>query len=476
MMKKNLVLAALIALFIPSLTLAQDLKWGSSKGFEDLGFTGTSSLLGNISVIKERVFIRINKSSNFDQLLYSDDHGVTWKESGLTTSVFFPVIITSQQSDTLYAYGLTTSFTLGIAKSTDLGENWQVTSIEGGVSGNFEFITHNSGKLLMAGRSPDLILSTDGGTTWKKTNTINETDEVESIRNVFSFGNYFYAHGTNSNNSSEKGLYRMHKNDTTWAFLGDTTNVKDDNSYTGDNDMVFDAETQRMIMLWENPFQSGIDDDDIMIAYSDDFGDSWFYKTKEDLGDPIDSGEYEELAIRGDQLMIVVKDGEQTGGNRVIAVDKNLTSSGYVNTSSDFDGLPEENRMRLLKANSSVAFGYRELNSPFRRELFTYPVQDGSTVSNEEENTEIYTFALTQNYPNPFNPSTNISFTLPEPSDISLKVFNMLGQEVADLLSGKKQAGRHAISFDASGLSSGIYIYRLEAGSYTQTRKMLLIK
>ena len=476
-MRKIKILCSLIsALLITQITIAQELKWSESEGFENLNYTGTASLLSHISVINERVFIVINKSSNFDKLLYSDDNGVTWNEAGLTTANFYPVMISPQQSDTMYAYGLTTSFSLGIAKSTDLGITWNNTVIESGVSGSFEFFAHNSGKLLMAGRSPDLILSTDGGATWNKTNAINETEEVEDIRNVFSFGEYFFAQGNNSNGSGAKGLYRMHVEDTAWTFLGDTTNMKDDNNYTLDTDVVFDEENQRIIMLWENPFQSGGDDDKIVLAYTDDFGDSWFYKTKEDLGDPEESGEYEELALKGDQLMIVVSDGEQTGGNRVIAVDKNLTSSGYVNTTTDFDGLQDENRVRLLKANSTAAFGYRELNSPYRKMLFTYPEQTGSSVSNEEESEQVEDFQLSQNYPNPFNPATVISYQLPVNSQVSLKVYDLVGREVATLVDARMSAGNHTVNFDASQLSSGMYVYRLQAGSNVQTRKMMLIK
>lgn len=477
MKTSRVIFAILTILFISNLSTAQDLKWVSSEGYENLNFTGTASLLSHITVINERVFIVINKSANFDQLLYSDDNGVNWNEAGLSPSNFFPVMISPQQSDTMYAYGVTSSYALGIARSIDLGITWEVTAIQEGVSGSFEFFAHNSGKLLMAGRSPDLIMSTDGGVTWNKTNTINETEKVENIRNVFSFGDYFFAQGNNSNGSGAKGLYRMHVQDTTWTFLGDTTNIKDDNNYTLDNDVVFDEENQRIIMLWENPFQSGGEDDNIMLAYSDDFGDSWYYKTKEDLGDPEASGEYEELAIKGDQLMIVVSDGIHTGGNRVIAVDKNLTSSGFVNTTSDFDGLQDENRVRLLKANSTAAFGYRELNDPYRRMLYTYPEQTEHTVSNEEEGSQgINSFSLIQNYPNPFNPSTNISFSLPSSGEVSLKVYNLLGQEVAALVNGRMTSGTHTVTLDASQLSSGMYIYRLQAGSFVQTKKMLLIK
>ena len=83
---------------------------------------------------------------------------------------------------------------------------------------------------------------------------------------------------------------------------------------------------------------------------------------------------------------------------------------------------------------------------------------------------------LEQNYPNPFNPSTNIKFGLPEAGNVQLEVYNMLGQKVAELVNGRKNAGWHTISFDASQLASGIYIYRITSGNYVKTNKMLLIK
>lgn len=84
--------------------------------------------------------------------------------------------------------------------------------------------------------------------------------------------------------------------------------------------------------------------------------------------------------------------------------------------------------------------------------------------------------ALSQNYPNPFNPSTSVEFALPARSDVRLTVFNTLGQEVASLARGSFDAGYHAVEFDAAALSAGLYFYKLEAGSFTQTRKMMLLK
>ncbi|MCH8568919.1 MAG: T9SS type A sorting domain-containing protein [Balneolales bacterium] len=85
-------------------------------------------------------------------------------------------------------------------------------------------------------------------------------------------------------------------------------------------------------------------------------------------------------------------------------------------------------------------------------------------------------FALEQNYPNPFNPVTNINFILPETGDVWLEVFNLQGQRVAVLVNGTRNAGSHTVQFNGSALASGLYVYRLSAGSFLQTRKMMLLK
>jgi hypothetical protein len=85
-------------------------------------------------------------------------------------------------------------------------------------------------------------------------------------------------------------------------------------------------------------------------------------------------------------------------------------------------------------------------------------------------------FNLHQNYPNPFNAITNFEFRIPNFSHVELSVYNILGQKVATLLDEKRPAGQHKVTFDASGLASGIYYYKLVAGDINLTRKMLLLK
>ena len=84
--------------------------------------------------------------------------------------------------------------------------------------------------------------------------------------------------------------------------------------------------------------------------------------------------------------------------------------------------------------------------------------------------------SLWQNYPNPFNPSTTIRYGLPGSSRVTLAIFNPLGQLVTTLVSGEVEAGYHDVRFDAARLSSGVYLYRLTAGDFVQTRKLLYLK
>lgn len=85
-------------------------------------------------------------------------------------------------------------------------------------------------------------------------------------------------------------------------------------------------------------------------------------------------------------------------------------------------------------------------------------------------------FSLKQNYPNPFNPTTSIQFTLSSKEFVTLKIFNLLGKEIATLVNEERQVGNHRIDFNASDLSSGIYYYRIVAGKFSDTKKMVLIK
>ena len=85
-------------------------------------------------------------------------------------------------------------------------------------------------------------------------------------------------------------------------------------------------------------------------------------------------------------------------------------------------------------------------------------------------------FSLDQNYPNPFNPSTTIRYGLPENEKVTIDIYDLLGRKVVELVNGEVSAGYHEVEFNAGNLASGIYLYRLSAGAFTQVNKMLLMK
>jgi plastocyanin len=101
-----------------------------------------------------------------------------------------------------------------------------------------------------------------------------------------------------------------------------------------------------------------------------------------------------------------------------------------------------------------------------------------TSVTSVEDDHELIprAFRLDQNYPNPFNPSTKITFDVAVAGMVSLKVYNLLGKEVAELVSERKEAGLHTIEFNGAQLPSGVYLYRLQAENFNQTRKLLLLR
>ncbi|HED37051.1 MAG TPA: T9SS type A sorting domain-containing protein [Ignavibacteria bacterium] len=125
------------------------------------------------------------------------------------------------------------------------------------------------------------------------------------------------------------------------------------------------------------------------------------------------------------------------------------------------------------QAGNSVAINLHNVSAPSVVLLKISPI---TITGIESKGNLINTFNLEQNYPNPFNPSTIISFQIPTLSKVSLKVFDVLGREVRTLVNEEKPAGKYKIKFDDSKLGSGVYFYRIVAGSFIRTKKMLLLK
>ena len=108
--------------------------------------------------------------------------------------------------------------------------------------------------------------------------------------------------------------------------------------------------------------------------------------------------------------------------------------------------------------------------------FYIVKASEGGSLSIDEEVLIPDQFDLNQNYPNPFNPSTQIQYHLPIAGNVSLKVYNMLGETVVELDNGFKNAGSHTLTFNGAMLPSGIYFYQLRYGDIVKTKKMTLMK
>lgn len=113
--------------------------------------------------------------------------------------------------------------------------------------------------------------------------------------------------------------------------------------------------------------------------------------------------------------------------------------------------------------------------SPYKAPIELYDAKTGTTDVKPEKSVPTI-FALDQNFPNPFNPATNIRYHLPHAGVVTLKVYNVLGKEIATLVSGAQTIGSYAVAFNGAGLASGIYFYRLQADNFIETKKMVLLK
>ena len=136
------------------------------------------------------------------------------------------------------------------------------------------------------------------------------------------------------------------------------------------------------------------------------------------------------------------------------------------------DTLIFKNNIGLIKV---FALSYKGPNTLYSFE-WRAALIDPFISNNDGEITIPTEFVLFQNYPNPFNPSTQITYSLPKATNVTLKIYDLLGQEIAILVNERKQDGEYKVTWNAEGVPSGVYIYRIVAGEFVETKKMVMMK
>lgn len=173
-----------------------------------------------------------------------------------------------------------------------------------------------------------------------------------------------------------------------------------------------------------------------------------------------------------------VRVGSSSGASDVISVNANLTNGKLRVLTDGNAGSNTALNLNNLK-NGTYYWQVQAIDNAFAGSMFANEqefVVDKSVVSNEEEMVLPSIAELEQNYPNPFNPSTTIGYSVPHTANVLLTVYDINGRVVSKLLDTRKSAGKYTVSFDASNLASGLYIYRLQVGATHITKKMTLIK
>jgi len=172
--------------------------------------------------------------------------------------------------------------------------------------------------------------------------------------------------------------------------------------------------------------------------------------------------------------------------NDITCLEIDATGNKWIGTSDGFAKFDDTNWRVYNEANSGLTNNsihcvtvdrYENIWIGTKRGLSVY---NENTVSVDEDinlNESIPNdYLLYHNYPNPFNNSTVIKYSIPQEGLVTLKVYNLLGEEVAGLVNDTKQTGNYEVSFDATGLPSGVYFYRLQEGNFVETKKMVLMK
>ena len=242
----------------------------------------------------------------------------------------------------------------------------------------------------------------------------------------------------------------------------------------------------------ENPDKSGLNETDFVLKYEKTSGSQPWAGFFYDLEEPMDMDEVQESVFRvkvwspREDLTIMLKlelPGADSGELHIPIPGGEKEKWVQVEWDlSEVDPAPWDRVViivDLFDEDGELSYPPEQGPGGFNH---TYYLDDFRIEKDEETSSELVgadipeSLQLSQNYPNPFNPSTRIDFALPEAAQVSLEVYNMLGQQVATLENGHLSAGQHSVSFDASDLSSGIYLYRLQAGDQVLTRSFTLVK
>ncbi len=355
-------------------------------------------------------------NASIKKIMKTTDAGNTWSD----------LIITNNAITRIYFYSYNFGFAIGengtLYKTTDSGINWILVPL--GETETFRGIYFYSEQIGWSCIGADKILrTTDGGNNWESSFTSGAIAnyDIEFINEFSGFAVGVYAN-----------MYKSTDGGNTWnqATAPFSASMFDIDFLDGNTGFIVDgtgiAKTVDGGNIWSTVLNSGGSQLNAITTFGNKY--AW--------------------AVGSDKIYYYSNRG-------VNWISQNFTPYSYLQ------------QVRCADSVNVWVLGDRKL----------YRTSSGGVTSVDNEvNLFPERFSLFQNFPNPFNPSTVISYQIPVNSNVTLEVYDILGREVATLVNEEKPAGSYEAQFYGDGLTSGIYFYRIKAGSYTETKKMILLK
>jgi photosystem II stability/assembly factor-like uncharacterized protein len=397
----------------------------------------------------------------------STDNGTSWTEvnDGLTQPYVYALAVSGTN---LFA-GTNGG---GVFLSTNNGTSW--TEVNNGLPTDARAVQALavSGTNLFAGNYTGVFLSTNNGTSWTEVNNGLPTDARYVLALAVSGTNLFAG-------TSDGGVFLSTNNGTSWTAVNNgLTNLyvqalapdlsgnlfagtrgggvflstNNGTSWTAVNSGLTNSSISSLAVSGTNLF-AGTNDGGVFLSTNN--GTSWT---------EVSAGWWTEpwlhsLAVSGTNIFV------GTNSSGVFLSTNNGTSWTEVNS-----GLTNTN-IRALAVSDTNLFAGTHGGGVWRR-----PLTEMITSVERLQSDVPMQFSLSQNYPNPFNPATTISFSIPTRSFVSLKVYDAVGREVSTLVSEELAAGMYSKQWEAAGFASGTYFYRLQAGTFTETKKLILLR
>jgi photosystem II stability/assembly factor-like uncharacterized protein len=433
-----------------------------------------------------RVIIKIGLVIILVALIYNAAFAQVWEKVetnfSATDTLMENAIINFINKDCGYISSYNPSkWGMKLFKTTTGGLDWTVHLDWGNVGGYISTFKLDTNHIWFIGGGGGILFSTDKGINW---DTSRITDNYLPTSGSYFSKIYFF--------DAKEGIafneYRWFSSDggDTWVLAGDTSTF-----FPFPTDVYFvNGSIGWMVSNTSDAFDVG------SISKTTDGGYTWQYQHKRTL--PL-NGVYFLDSLKGFAVGSIYLYKTTDGGTNWVSIpyyseDQFLTiefldslngwigGSGQIFRTSDggenwikvVDSLETDFNQIIILKEDKVAYAFGD---DWYRSTHTLLKADLSGITSVENKEDIPTeFALRQNYPNPFNPSTTIKFSLPQRSEIKLTLYNMLGQKIDEIFNRVMEAGTYEYLYDAGGLSSGVYIYVLEAGDLRLSKKMILLK